>query len=224
MLNNVIDLGAVPSCASDLEEALRSIGLAAPANDPFDCGRALLTGEGADAEIPFSSIIILRDGALTLKDAAGNAVSLRKGEIATLPAGRLSWSADGADCVILLLRQDNPQLALSKLDLDHPMAPGGSPNPALLTTPAPQTLRHEFHDGDAASWGTWSTTPYARRPLTYSYSELMMLRRGEVTLANPEEGSLTFRAGDIFLVRPGATVSWDNPTDLEKFWFIRSAD
>lgn len=59
---------------------------------------------------------------------------------------------------------------------------------------------------------------------TYSFAELMMLRHGEVSLSNPEEGSVTFRAVDIILVRPGAIAAWDNPTDLEKFWLIRSMD
>ena len=222
MLRNVINLGAEPSCASDLGEAFRVIGSATPTTEPFGFARALLSGEGANAESPFSSIILLRDGTLTLQDADGTVIPLLKGEVATLPAGPLSWSAETADCVILLLSEDNPQLALSKLDLDHPMSPGGAPNAALLTTPAPQTLRHEFHDQDALSWGIWATTPYARRPITYSFAELMMLRRGEVILSNPEEGSVTFRAGDIFLVRPGAIASWDNPIDLEKFWLIRT--
>lgn len=224
MLRNVINLGTEPSCASDLGEALRAIGSAAPTNEPFGFGRALLSGDGAGAESPFSSILLLRDGALTLKDPDGTVIALHKGEAACLPAGQLSWCAEAADCVILLLRQDNPQLVLSKLDLDHPMSPGGAPNAALLTTPAPQTLRHEFHDNDALSWGIWATTPYARRPITYSFAELMMLRRGEVVLSNPEEGSATFRAGDIFLVRPGAIAGWDNPIDLEKFWLIRTMD
>lgn len=51
-----------------------------------------------------------------------------------------------------------------------------------------------------------------------------MLRKGEVTLSNPDEGSATFAAGDIFLVRPGAVAAWDNSSDLEKFWVIRTED
>ncbi|MFD1326353.1 cupin domain-containing protein [Mycoplana ramosa] len=224
MLRNIINLGTEPSCAADLGEAFRAIGSATPANEPLGFGRALLSGAGADAESLFSSIVLLREGALTLKDADGTEIGLRKGDAASLPAGRLSWRAEAADCVIVLLRQDNPPLALSRLDLDHPMSAGGAPNAALLTTPAPQTSRHEFHDQGALSWGIWATTPYARHPITYSFTELMMLRRGEVILANPEEGSVTFRAGDIFIVRPGAIAGWDNPSDLDKFWLSRTMD
>jgi len=67
-----------------------------------------------------------------------------------------------------------------------------------------------------------SATPYARPPITYSFSELMMLRKGEVTLSNPDEGSVSFAAGDIFLVRPGAVAAWENPIDLQKLWIIHS--
>lgn len=224
MLKNVINLGTAPSCASDLKTAFQTIGLNELATEHFGFGRAVLSGNGKEAESRFSSIIMLRDGTLTIQDSDGAEITLTKGEVASLPAGVFSWDAKSADCVILVLHQDNPQLSLAKLDLDHPMTPGGAPNAALLTTSAPQTVRHEFQGEDLLSWGTWATTPYARRPITYSFSELMMLRKGEVTLSNPDEGSATFAAGDIFLVCSGAVAAWDNPVDLEKFWVIRTAD
>ncbi|MEJ5022718.1 cupin domain-containing protein [Ochrobactrum vermis] len=224
MLKNVINLGTAPSCASDLKTAFQTIGLNEQATEHFGFGRAILSGNGKDAESRFSSIIMLRDGALTIRDNNGTEIRLTKGEVANLPAGVFSWDAKSADCIILVLHQDNPQLFPAKLDLEYPMSSGGAPNAALLTTPAPQTARHEFQSEDLLSWGTWATTPYARHPITYSFSELMMLRKGEVTLSNPVEGSATFVAGDIFLVRPGAVAAWDNPSDLEKFWVIRTAD
>lgn len=222
MLRNVINLGIMPSCASDLEAAFRAIGLNGHATEPFSFGRAVLSGEGRKAKSLFSSIIMLRDGALTIRLDGGTEIALAKGEVASLPAGAFSWKADTADCVILVLHQDNPQVSFVKLDLDHPMSPGGAPNAALLTTPAPRTVRHEFQRDGLLSWGTWATTPYARHPITYSFSELMMLRKGEVALSNPDEGSVTFTAGDIFLVRHGAVAAWNNPSDVEKFWVIRT--
>lgn len=214
----------MPSCASDLETAYNTIDAATPVNEPIGFGRALLSGKEKNTVNPFSSVIILRSGSLTVQTPDGISVSLQKDEVANLPAGQLTWSAEDADCVILLLREDNPQLTLSKLDLEHPMLPGGAPNAALLTTAAPQTSRYEFYDTDALSWGIWATTPYARRPITYSFAEVMMLRKGEVTFSNPDEGSATFKAGDIFMIKPGAVASWDNTIDLEKFWLIRSTD
>ena len=223
MLKNVVNLGALPSCASDLEIAFQIIDATTPAKEPFGFGRALLSGNEKSSANPFSSVILLRAGTLTLKSTDGTTISLEKGEAANLPAGELVWSADNADCVILVLRQDNPELKLSKLNLDQPMSPGGAPNPALLTTPAPQTTRYEFFEQDKISWGVWATSPYARHPLQYTFAEVMMLSKGEVTLANDED-SATFVTGDIFLVQPGACVSWQNTVDLEKFWLIRSGD
>lgn len=222
MLKNVINLGAAPSCASDLKKAFQIICLNEPATQPFCFGRAILSGHGKEAESRFSSIIMLRNGILAIRDSNGAELTLSKGEVAHLPAGTFSWDAKSADCVILVLHRDNPQLSLAKLDLDYPMSPGGAPKAELLNTPAPQTARHEFQSENSLSWGTWATTPYARRPITYSFSELMLLRKGEVTLSNPDEGSATFAAGDIFLVCPGAVAAWSNPVDLEKFWVIRA--
>lgn len=222
MLRNVINLGVSPPCASDLEEAFRAISLDGQSTEPFGFGRAILSGEGTGVNSPFSSFIMLCDGALTIQDGNGLEIALTKGEVGSLPAGVFSWRAHAADCVILTIHQECPGASFAKLDLDHPMSSGGAPNPALLTTPAPTTSRHEFQSDDPLAWGVWATTPYARHPITYSFSELMMLRKGKVTLSNPEEGCVTFTAGDIFLVRPGAVAAWDNPSDLEKFWIIHS--
>ncbi len=155
-------------------------------------------------------------------DSNGFKIVLAKGEAASLPASSFAWKAHAADCVILTIHQGTAPVSFTKLDLDHPMVPGGAPNAALLTTPAPMTLRYEFQGDDPLSWGIWSATPYARHPITYSFSELMMLRKGEVILSNPDEGSVSFAAGDIFLVRPGAVAAWENPIDLQKLWIIHS--
>ena len=222
MLKNVIDLGREASCASTLAQALEAIDRATAPQQALGFGRALLSGQAERADCPVSSIVLLRSGTLALAGAEGVSLTLGGGDAATLPSGPLSWSAEAADCVILLLRGDNPQVELARIDLDHPMSAGGAPNPALLTTPPPRTSRHAFHDEGALSWGIWATTPYARRPNTYSYSEVMMLRKGEVVLSAPEGEDVTFRAGDIFIVRASATVAWSNPSDLEKFWLIRT--
>ncbi len=221
-MKNVINLGTEPACASELGKVFRAIHDATPTTSPLGFGRAQLSGQGTDAICPFSSVILLRSGILVLNDNSGTTISLGKGEAATLAPGALSWNAEAADCVILMLRQDNPQVALAKIDLDHPMVSGGAPNAAFLTTPMPQTKRHEFHDAGALSWGIWATTPYARRPITYSYSEVMMLRKGDVTFTNPDGESERFHAGDVFIVQTGAVASWDNHSDVEKFWLIRT--
>ncbi|KAB2662496.1 cupin domain-containing protein [Brucella tritici] len=222
LLRNVINLGVAPSCASDLEAAFQAITLDGQSTEPFGVGRAVLSGEGQDVKSLFPSIVMLRDGALTLIDRDGCEIVLAKGEAASLPGCTFSWKARAADCVILTIHEENAPASFTKLDLDHPMATGGAPNAALLTTPAPTTYRHEFQSDDPLAWGIWATTPYARHPITYSFSELMMLRKGEVTLSNPDEGSVTFVAGDIFIIRPGAVAAWDNPSDLHKFWIVHS--
>lgn len=223
MLSNVINLGAEPVCAHDLQQAMSAIYNATAAGDFFGYGRALLSAQAANATCKYSAVIIMQNGTLSLETADGIALKLLQGDIANVPAGDIRWSAENADCVIILLHHDNPELTLTKLDLSHPMSEGGGPNPALLTSAVPETARHEFYDTDELSWGTWRTTPYTRRPLKYTFSEIMALRSGEVTFDNPEESSVTFSAGDIFLVRPDAVASWNNPVNLEKFWLIRTA-
>lgn len=221
VLKNVINLGDLPARISDLGTAFNDIS-EQKAGSSFGFGRVVLNGCGDDARCAFSSILILRDGKLIIENPEGTKIELQKGEVVTLPAANFSWTADAAECVILVFHQDNPTVSFAKLDLDHPMSPGGAPNAALLTTAAPDTARYEFQDEGLLSWGVWATTPYARQAITYSFAEMMMLRKGEVTLSNSEEGSVTFSAGEIFLVLPGAIAAWDNPTDLQKFWVIRS--
>ncbi len=224
LLRNVINLGVAPSCASDLEAAFQAITLDGQSTEPFGVGRAVLSGEGKGTKSSFPSIVMVREGSLSLVDSNGFEIVLAKGEAASLPASTFAWKAQAADCVILTIHRGIASVSFTKLDLDHPMVPGGAPNAALLTTPPPTTHRHEFQSDDPLSWGTWATTPYARHPITYSFSELMMLRNGEVTLSNPDEGHVTFAAGDIFLIRPGAIAAWSNPTDLQKFWIINEQD
>lgn len=222
MLSNVINLGAEPICAHDLQCAMSAIRTATAPEEYFGYGRAILTAPESSAKLECSTLIILRGGVLTLKTTDGEPLILCKGEVATLPAGEIMISAEAAECIIIPLYHDNPKLILEKLDLDHPMSTGGSPNPELLTSDLPETARHEFYDCEDLSWGIWKATPYSRRVMTYSFYEIMALLSGEVTFANPDEGSVTFSAGDILLVRPNAVASWDNAVNLEKFWVIRS--
>ncbi len=224
LLKNVINLGIAPSCAADLEAAFQALTLNGQSTEPFGVGRAVLSGEGKGTKSLFPSIVMVREGSLSLVDSNGFEIVLAKGEAASLPASSFAWKAQTADCVILTIHQGTAPVSFTKLDLDHPMVPGGAPNAALLTTPAPTTHRHEFQSDDPLSWGIWATTPYARHPINYSFSELMMLRKGDVTLSNPDEGSVSFAAGDIFLIRPGAIAAWSNPTDLQKFWIIHEPD
>lgn len=224
MLKDVIDLGAEPSCAATLHQAFRIIHDGTAASQTIGFGRAVLSGSATETNCPFTSLLMLRDGHLTLKDDSGTTMRLGKGDVTVLPAGHYSYHAEAADCIILMLRRDNPAVAFSMVDLNHAMSSGGAPNAALLTTPAPQTSRYEFHDEGAVSWGIWRATPYARRHLTYAFSEVMMLRKGEVIFTDPDGQSIRFGAGDIFIVRSGAVVSWDNPSELEKFWLIREDD
>ncbi len=145
---------------------------------------------------------MVREGSLSLVDSNGFEIVLAKGEAASLPASSFAWKAQAADCVILTIHQGTAPVSFTKLDLDHPMVPGGAPNAALLTTPAPTTHRHEFQSDDPLSWGIWATTPYARHPINYSFSELMMLRKGDVTLSNPDEGACLLRQGTFSLFAP----------------------
>ncbi|MGX5844938.1 cupin domain-containing protein [Mesorhizobium sp. ArgA1] len=224
MLTNVFNLCNMPSSGSNLAKALEAIVQDGSTTEPFGFGRALLSGDG-DANGRFPTIVMVRTGQLTVRACHSNSeLILAKGEVASVPTGALSWSAEDADCVLVVLYGELPHVPFARLNLDHPMSPGGAPNAALLTTPSPNTVRHEFQRFGPFSWGTWATTPYARHPITYSFSELMMLRKGEVTLSNPDEGSVTFTAGDIFLVKQGAVAAWENPCDVEKFWVTRNTD
>lgn len=169
----------------------------------------------------FSSLVMVRRSTLKLADADGSSLSLISGQVATLPASELTWFAEEADCVIVTLRADNPDLALEALDLMHPLSPGGAPNVALLDTPIPKTQRHTFFERGKLSWGLWSATPYRRHVTAYGFTEIMWVSRGSASLTDAAGESARFEAGEICVACAGAEVAWENVDYIEKFWLIR---
>lgn len=221
MPRHVTNLSELPSSGQDLNEAFRKIEQSAPCSSALDFGRAILSGKG-QLDAAFSSLVMLRKGTLVLVTPEGIRLDLAAGQIATLPSGALDWRADQADCVIVILRGDNPVLALQALDLSHPLSPGGAPNAALLDTPMPETKRHTFFEQGKLSWGLWSATPYLRRGTPCAHTEITWLTRGSMALTGAGGDSAHFATGDICAVCAGAEVSWQNAEYIEKFWLIRS--
>ncbi len=221
MPRHVANLGELPASRGDMQDAFRRIRQAAPCTPALDFGRAILGGKGR-FNAACVSLVLLRKGMLDLAIPDGTRLILVAGQIATLPAGALIWQADQADCVIVILREDNPDLALQALDLSHPLTPGGAPTAALLDTPMPETKRHTFFEQGKLSWGLWSATPYLRRVTPYDYTEIMWVTRGSMTLTDAAGNSAGFAAGEIGAACAGAEVSWQNREYIEKFWLIRS--
>src|SRR5690606_15371100 len=84
LLKNVINLGIAPSCAADLEAAFQALTLNGQSTEPFGVGRAVLSGEGKGTKSLFPSIVMVREGSLSLVDSNGFEIVLAKGEAASL--------------------------------------------------------------------------------------------------------------------------------------------
>lgn len=107
MLKDVIDLGVEPSCAATLHQAFRLIHDGTAKSQTIGFGCAVLSGSATEANCPFTSLLLLRDGHFTLKDDNGTTMKIGKGDVAVLPAGHYSYHAETADCIILMLRRED---------------------------------------------------------------------------------------------------------------------
>lgn len=218
MIRNIVDLGNAAPVKGDLVTVLAAL----EAERELPALRAALEGEGADT-LAHGVMIFTRAGSITLQQCDAT-ITLQPGEVASVAAGLLNWKAEEADIILVALNLGGETCPFAKLDLGRDLQPGGQPNAALLTTPMPETSRAEIFEAKQLSWGLWSATPYDRSTITYSFSELMYLQAGSVTLGNAEEGYQSFGAGDVFIVHRGAKASWSNAETVRKLWLIHSPD
>ena len=124
------------------------------------------------------------------------------------------WSAD-ADTRLIFVRRTGGSAAdgaIVPIDTHAALVASGAPLAELLVGPTPSCRNFtDYRSADGAFvCGTWDSTPYHRRAMTYGHYELMYLLDGSVTFVDGAGASGTFDKGDIFLVEQGASCSWDS--------------
>jgi uncharacterized cupin superfamily protein len=107
------------------------------------------------------------------------------------------------------------------IDTAAPLEPSNPPLAELLVGPTPSCRNHTDYSSASGEFvcGTWDSTPYHRRPMTYRHIELMHLLEGAVTFRDAS-GSATFSKGDIFLAARGAQCAWLSEVHVKKVYAI----
>lgn len=185
---------------------------------------ALEAGSGTVECQPADEFIIVCDGTLTVTQQDRTLVMAPEMS-AVIPHGaEFSWSAEEPVSVIFMRYHDSQpkERVIVPIKQNPEMGPSGGPAAELLLTPAPVCRNYTGHSSSDGVFlcGTWDSTPYQRRAMTYRIYELMYLLEGSVTLVDETGRSATFSRGDIFIVEQGAQSSWESRENVAKVYAI----
>ena len=221
--HGVIDLKAYAAGAVPSDD-----WLAGRANPAFADPGAVVTalapqGAGTVLALPADEFVIVLSGSLSIVGTQGS-MPLPAGRSAVLSAGlQFSWTAV-AGTVVVLVTAPGPAghpARMVPIDATAPLTPSNPPLATLLEGPTPSC--RNFTDFRSANGefvcGTWDSTPYHRRAMTYRHIELMHLLQGSVTFAD-SGGSSTFHTGDVFVVKRGAECAWISTEHVKKVYAI----
>ena len=221
-----IDLRAWAATAIVTDAAPQDAFLAARALLPQPAGPvtigliALPQGSGTVAAMPADEFVIVASGTVQIGQ-----VILNEGDALVLCEGAgFGWTA-AADSRLLFVRRTGGSLAdgaIVPIDTSATLVASGAPLAELLVGPTPSCRNftdYRSADGEFVC-GTWDSTPYHRRAMTYGHYELMYLLEGSVTFVDGAGAKGTFGKGDIFLVEQGASCSWDSQVHVKKIYAI----
>lgn len=185
---------------------------------------ALEAGSGAVQYQPVDEFIIVCEGTLTLTQQDRTLVLGPDNSAVIQHGAEFSWSAQGPVSLVFMRYHDSQpgDRAIVPIEQNPEWVASGGPAAELLITPAPVCRNHTDHlsaDG-VFICGTWDSTPYHRRAMSYRIYELMYLLEGSVTFVDETGRSRTFSRGDIFIVEQGAQCSWESREHVAKVYAI----
>ena len=178
---------------------------------------------GAVASLPAAEFLTVLSGALSVR-SEDSTIPVPAGRSAVLPAGaRFEWTAASGTVVVIVACPGPPSAAagLTLIDENASLEPSSPPLAELLVGPTPSCRNHSDYRSANGEFvcGTWDSTPYHRRAMTYRHIELMHLLEGSVTLADAA-GAATFGKGDVFLVTRGAECAWISTVPVKKVYAV----
>lgn len=206
--------------------------------DPYSAGRrrlplpegpvsvesvALAAGQAGEAFPTGDEFVLVLQGAIRLGQAERE-VRLGAGEAGVAVRGqRLEWTTEGATELVIMrctagggAGADQPV----SIDLDAPLSPSNPPLAELLIGPTPTCRNHSDYRSASGEFvcGTWDSSPYHRRLMTFGHFELMRLLEGEVTFVDQDGRTGRFGAGDVVLFVQGGGCSWESRTHVKKIY------
>ncbi|KFE55131.1 cupin domain-containing protein [Pseudomonas syringae] len=212
-------------------------------NDPLAAGRtvhfhdpvqsyAVGSSESVGANLliddfPWVELGIVEAGGLTLQ-GEDYRLDLTAGDCFVVPSGiPIRWHHRGT---LRRLFMAFPGLARSKdmptrplkIDFSRTLQACNPPAANVLLTPSPRAWSEELFACANLRIGLWQCEAYARKAVEPSYSELMFILEGAVTLT-PEEGpACRVGAGEVVVVPAGATTAWSSEETVRKVYCIVS--
>lgn len=109
-----------------------------------------------------------------------------------------------------------------RIDLSRPLAPTNPPAANVLLTATPKAWSETLFSAGNLHIGLWQCEAYARKQVEPSYSELMFIIEGSVTLQAERGDSHHVRAGETVIVSKGATNAWVSEETVRKVFCILS--
>lgn len=181
---------------------------------PGASGRSCLSGH---------EFLLALEGEITFEQA-GVGITLTAGTACVMVReSPLGWRTDlGAKLVIMRCTGGGGvgvEGAVA-IDLVAPLAPSNPPLPEVLIGPTPQCRNHTDYRSASGEFvcGTWDSTPYKRRLISFRHYELMRLLEGSVTFVDANGRSGTFGAGDVVLLEQGGGASWESREYVRKIY------
>jgi len=167
--------------------------------------------------------VLVLDGDIIFEQS-GARCDLSTGEAGVLVRERpLDWRSDrGAKLVVMRCAGGGGAGADGPVRIDQgaPLAPSNPPAPDVLIGPTPECRNHtDYRSGSGELvCGTWDSTPYNRRLVTFRHYELMRLLEGSVTFVDAAGREGTFGAGDVVLFEQGGGASWESREHVKKIY------
>ena len=220
-VHGVIDIRAYAARTAPTRDWLAGRASPAFADAAATVAAIAPVGEGRVAALRSDEFVLVLSGKIAVETSRG-VLALETGQSAVLPSGlAFAWRAvAGAVAVIVACPSDSGTAAgVTRIDEAAPLEPSKPPLAELLVGPTPSCRNHTDYRSASGEFvcGTWDSTPYHRRPMTFRHIELMHLLEGAVTFQDAS-GSVTFSEGDVLLAARGAETAWISEVRVKKVY------
>jgi uncharacterized cupin superfamily protein len=181
----------------------------------------LSPGRSGQIVLPGDEFVLVLSGAVRFLQK-GRELRIGAGEAAVVVCDQpLEWAADEpAELIVMCCTAGGSADEPVVIDTSARLSPSNPPLAELLVGPTPSCRNHSDYRSATGEFvcGTWDSTPYHRRLMTFRHFELMRLLEGEVTFTDQRGRSGTFGTGDVVLFVQGGTASWESRSHVKKIY------
>lgn len=178
-------------------------------------------------DFPWVELGVVESGELRLQ-GDGFDLQLNAGNCFVVPRGiKVRWHHRGQLRRLFMAfpgLEAGPEMPATpiRLDLGQTLKPCNPPAADVLLTAAPKAWSETLFSVANLRIGLWQCEAYARKQVEPSYSELMFILNGAVTLTAENGDPYHVRAGETVVVPRGATNAWTSEETVRKVFCILS--